>query len=91
MTEAFHPAEARKLRQILSGAPGSEAEELMRQRVQGELVVVGVRTPALAALRAGFAEADLTAYLGGAVQVEPSQPPIEPRDESAWFQRLKLK
>lgn len=84
--EAFHPAEARKLRQILAGetshafgssapplppgpspggAPGSQGVELARRvsvAVQGELE--GVRAPALAVLRAGFAEVDLTAYLG---------------------------
>ena len=120
--QAFHPAEARKLRQILAGSPGvsqgagagnsssstssisstsastfhhrgsadanpplppgpapapapppppppppgGEASDERARRVHEavERELVGGRSPALAALRAGFSEVDLSAYLG---------------------------
>jgi len=45
--------------------PGEAADERTRRvHAAVEVELVGQRSPALAALRAGFSEVDLTAYLG---------------------------
>lgn len=73
--EAFHPEEASRLKQVLSATAsestrpslggGNAAKGVTREVAAAvEMELVGVRAPALAALRAGFSEVDLSAYLG---------------------------